>query len=392
MALSFVTIHSNSGFPSLLKDPGCITLYMSHMGYNVRYATLVQYDVIYGKEELRQFRESVPIDILEDNRKDKSKVTIFSTSILRYIWNNAKKIEILNLYYLKHSIFYGILYKMLNPKGFLYLKLDFDYLDMKKREHQWIEPFRRWCFSKYLKYIPNLVSAESCSSLEYVRKCYMPHTDKLIYIPDGIDNQLLEQNNIEIHSYKNKKNKILVVGRIGAYQKNHELILESLTYINNWDNWEIDFVGPIDKNFEGTIEKFYQENPSLKLYVHFVGPIYDRKKLLPFYDEAKVFCMSSRWESFGLVYAEAQYFGDYIISTPVSSTEDFIENDRDLGLIVHDAKEMGDALQDIINGHIQLEDSYEKRLKHGEKFKWSVICNQLDKEIRQRKSQYIEES
>ena len=38
-------------------------------------------------------------------------------------------------------------------------------------------------------------------------------------------------------------------------------------------------------------------------------------------------------------------------------------------------------MQDIIDGKNQIEDAFEKRVKHGERFRWSTICKHLDEEI-----------
>ena len=92
--------------------------------------------------------------------------------------------------------------------------------------------------------------------------------------------------------------------------------------------------------------------------------------------------MSSKYESFGLVYAEAQYFGNYILSTRVSSIDDFVENDSNLGLVVNSAEEMGRAMQEIIDGKNRIDDAFEKRVKHGERFRWSTICKYLDERIK----------
>lgn len=381
--MNFLTIKPVKDFIGILKEPGIIPLYLSRMGYTSHFASFIDEKIVNEMDELKTFREAVHVISLRDDRRNPKKLPVASKSILKFIREEGYKAEILNLYFLKHSILYGTLYKLLNPKGFLYLKLDIDYLDFEKREKQWYEPLRRLLFGLYLRHIPDLVSAETNAAVEYVKHRFMPQTDKLILIPDGIDDVLINQMaGGDICPFDKKKNRILVVGRIGTYQKHTEFILEAVKLIRDWKGWELCIVGPIEKEFERTIEQFYIENPSLEDKVRFLGPIYDRTKLLPLYNESKVFCMSSRWESFGIVYGEAQYFGDYIISTPVSSTDDFIENDDDLGLLVNTTREMTMAIQNIIDGKNDIALSFDKRVKHGERFRWSNICAYLDKEIR----------
>ena len=381
MKPTFVTILPYADSTILLKDPGMIPYYLSQMGYECSYASFLPKAVAEEKGELKQFCEAVNVVEILDDRKSKEGIDMKSKSILRYIWKNAKKIDILNLYFLKHSILYGIIYKLCNPKGVLYVKLDFNYLNFKQQEKQKIEPLRRWVFSEYLRLVPDIISVETNSSMQYVRNRYKPQKGKLLLIPDGIDDWLIEDNKITISSYKEKKNRFLVVGRIGSPEKQHELILEAITNIVDWSDWKIEFVGPIESNFMSRIDSFYKQHPKLKERVCFVGPIYDKKLLFSKYNESKVFIMSSKYESFGLAYVEAQYFGNYILSTPVSSINDFIENDKDLGLVINSAEEMGRAMQEVIDGTISIEDTFDKRVKHGEQFRWSFICNQLDEQF-----------
>ena len=382
MEPTFVTILPLCEVAALLKDPGMITMYLSRMGYDCTFVSLLPTQIVDERDELTQIRESIKVVGLQEKMTEKSKIDMNNRSILRYIWQEAKHIDVLNLYYLKHSLFYGTLYKLLNPRGVLYIKLDINYLDFILQEKDKIEPLRRWVYSLYLHNVPDLVSAETNASMGYVRNKFKPQEDKLLLIPNGIDDQLIENNKISISPFAKRKNRFVVVGRIGAPEKQHELILEAIANIAEWKDWEIEFVGAIKSDFNTKIKNFYQKYAHLKQRVHFIGPIYDRKILLSKYNESKVFIMSSQYESFGLAYVEAQYFGNYILSTRVSSIDDFVEDDNDLGLVINNAEEMGCAMQDIIDGVNQIDISFEKRVRHGEHFRWSTICKHLDDEIR----------
>ena len=379
--ISFYTLFPTSRPQTLLKDPGFIPLYMSSLGYQASYITCADIEEIFTNDNYSALRVLNFIQI-DDDRKDKTQAfNGRNKNAIKFLWKHAREIDVLNVYFLKHSILYGTLYKLLHPKGVLYIKLDINYLDFIQRERQMIEPFRRWVYRQYLHFVPDIVSAETTASLKYVHERFRLPDNKLILIPDGLDDQLIETSEIKLAQYAERSNRFLVVGRIGTLQKNNELILEALPYITNWKDWIIEFVGPIEPTFETKISEFYANYPNLKKRVHFVGPMYDRKKLFSKYNESKVFIMSSKYESFGLVYAEAQYFGDYILSTRVSSIDDFLENDNDLGLVVNTPEEMGRAMQEIIDGKTRIDDTFEKRVKHGERFRWSTICKHLDEEI-----------
>lgn len=74
--------------------------------------------------------------------------------------------------------------------------------------------------------------------------------------------------------------------------------------------------------------RFFMRNPSKKESVFFVGPIYDKKSLWEFYNRAKVFILTSRFEGYPLVLTEAKRFRNYIVSTELDASEDLLENGK----------------------------------------------------------------
>lgn len=64
-----------------------------------------------------------------------------------------------------------------------------------------------------------------------------------------------------------------------------------------------------------------------------VGNISNRELLYDYYNRAKVFILTSRWEGFAIVYPEALRFGNYIITTDVGGARDIAENTK-LGSII----------------------------------------------------------
>lgn len=135
--------------------------------------------------------------------------------------------DVLNLYFLKFSIFYALLYKILNPRGILHLKLDLDVYSNRALERKWYNNFRLLVFQQYLRHIPTFVSAESTESVSYIRDKYKIDYPKLLHIPNWIDNKLIEELGICIRPFQEKENLIISVQRVGSYQKNSEVILDA---------------------------------------------------------------------------------------------------------------------------------------------------------------------
>lgn len=359
---------------ALYKDPGMIPAVMNDLGYDAHFVSFLRKQDIppYAVE----FANKIQLETIELKQKSNTFLPWHSKEILMYLWKHAKEIDILNLYYLKHSILYALCYKLRNPHGVLYIKLDLTPDACKKEETDKIAPIRTGVYKWYLQHVPDVVSAETVSAVQYVQSRYRINYPKLLLIPNGIDDKWIQQNNICIAPFGQRENIILTVGRIGAYDKNNEFMLEALSKTDLKD-WKFIFVGKVVEGFDARINEFYERNASLRDKVVFTGECTDRLKLFEWYNRAKVFCFSSRRESFGIVLAEAQYFGNYILSTPVSSLPDFIGEDERLGKAVRSSSELACEIQSIVDNQNDISLSHAVRLEQGQRYAWSRICRQL---------------
>lgn len=192
------------------------------------------------------------------------------------------------------------------------------------------------------------------------------------WLPNGFYYNSEESINLD-----NKENIILTVGRIGTFQKDTETLLKTLENIN-LKNWQVHIVGPIEEDFAKKITNFYQNNPSLKQKVKFLGNIDNRKKLRQQYEKAKLFVLTSRYESFGLVLVEAIASGCYIISTNLASAKD-ITNNGEYGKLfpIEDSNTLSAILQGVIDGEIQPPDTKNITTFAEKLFSWEVITNKL---------------
>lgn len=170
------------------------------------------------------------------------------------------------------------------------------------------------------------------------------------------DEELLQTLHIKERAFSKKENLIITVGRLGSYQKNTEMLLRALKKVELKDNWKVCLIGLVDKE-NNTIKTFIERNQNES--VQFVGNITDKRELWEYYNWAKVFVLTSRWESYGLVLNEAYRFKNYLLSTDVGAINDIYENGR-YGSIIRqdDSESLSLLLNDIMRKKMHI-DVYE---------------------------------
>lgn len=370
---SFVTLFPASQNVHLLKDVGMIPYIMYRdYGYD---STLVCFPNEESYPALEREVKGLKIHFL---KKDTGyRFGKPSSKVLSYLRKNAKRIDILNLYHTtKETLLYGLIYKIYNPTGILYVKLDLE------RDHfaAGLNRFKKQGYSLFFTQIADIISYELDHVGDFLKEQFPAARKRLFKITNGIDAGFITKQQTKKLLFEEKENLIITVGRIGTEQKNSELFLRAIEKVN-LNNWKIAFIGPVEKGFETEIKSFFTKNPQLKEKVIFTGSIYDRKALYEWYNRAKVFCLTSRWESFGIVLVEALYFGNYIFSTDIASIREITDNER-VGRIVADDKELTKELQNIIDESSNLENLYPAILKQGEHFIWTTILSSLDEQLK----------
>jgi glycosyltransferase involved in cell wall biosynthesis len=291
-----------------------------------------------------------------------------------YIIFNAKKIDVLMRFLCSVPTgIIGVLYKILNPKGFLYVKSDGLFLLDRKYEAAFMtgkkikQKLVAWLYAVFLKKI-DLITIETKDGYDrlYHDIIYgVSLKDKTRLLPNGFDKDYFLQFGINKRTFLEKENIIITVGRLGTYQKNTEMLFDAIKRLYLKD-WKIIFIGPIDKDFGKTIDAFYQTNSDLQNQVIFTGPLYDKNVLWEWYNKSKVFVLSSRWEGSAIVLSEAVFFRNYIVSTDVGGALDMIYargggvDGRCYGELVpqNDGENMTISLQKIIDGITDIETLY----------------------------------
>jgi glycosyltransferase involved in cell wall biosynthesis len=387
MSKKFVTIFPICENVHLTKDLGQIPFFLHHVySYN---SSIVSYKNSKEYTNLNGEVKGLELDFIENT----GRLSFLEKGVVKYIKHHAKEIDILNLYILsKFTFVYGILYKKLNPDGFLFLKLDGyneTFEEGKKIKHS-----TKYLKNKILKYLEkkfieavDLITIENTLGEELVKRKYPEIADKIMYLPVGVNDLFLSQKfEASFKSFDQKENIILTVGRIGEEIKNNEMMLRALTQINLKD-WTMVFVGAINPKFKLFYEEWIKSYPQLKDKLIFTGEILDREKLYEWYNKAKIFCMTSWKESFCHSIGEALYFGNYIIGTEgIVSLPDLTNNGK-YGIILkaNDDKAMALKLQMLIDDPTYLSNLYPQIVNYAHHhFVWSKIVEKIHNRIENR--------
>lgn len=385
----------------LIKETGMIPYYL-HRNFNFN-SKILTYQNESNYPYLKVYCEGLKLEFLKKLKRFNN-LLYCDLPIVKYLLFNSKKIDILELMHLTNtSVIYCILYKFLNPKGFIYLKTD-ALEDIKNHNKIRIKSYVNYNYytnkgliaqikntiriilgtlikKLFLKAV-NLLSIESKEIYNDIKN-YPTIKEKIIYAPSGIDDIhaiKLASNKI---LFKNKKNMIITVGRLGSTQKATETLLQAVSKIKSLENWQVILIGPIETKFKKWILDYFQSFPYLKKKVFFTGEISDRKKLYEYYQLSKIFCLTSRWESFGLVLVEAGYYGNFIVSTNIPTARE-ITNYGNFGSLfeIEDSDQLAKILEYLIENEFEIEKNYLIFKKFIEEhFLWKNIVKELYKEI-----------
>lgn len=199
------------------------------------------------------------------------------------------------------TLFFARFIKKLDKNIKIYIKADVASFTKKQWAH----------FEKIISIVDSL-SIESEALAKDAKERFPRFAKKIGYIPNGFDDKNFDKSLLNLP----KENLIIQTARFGTAPKNTQLLLDILSSIDLKD-WKVILAGPIESSFIPFIENFFENHSALKDKILFIGNISERNKIYELYAKAKIFMLTSRWESFSLSLIEAAYFGDYIISTDV---------------------------------------------------------------------------
>lgn len=355
--MNFCTLYPEGNKGDLFRDPGQIPYNLAKCFSNVN-SMLVACNIPEDNclPEIKRFRTQ-KIDKLMNN--------YFLTGIM-YLVRNAKKIDCLNLYHCRRqTLIFSRIYKLLNRKGKVYVKLDasFQTLEKLRNDRAYLNVFLKLCSAT------DVISAEANTVIEGLNAL----GDKRIEnIPNGAFLEEVDDNIV-------KEKIFLTVARVGAPEKNDNILMEAFAKIANQCDWSLMLVGPIEEKFNSFISGYYEKYPSLRDRVKFTGNIDNRKELATLYQRASVFVLPSAYENFSLACTEAMHNGCYVIlSDQVTPYREFT-NDFKFGKIckVGSVDDLSDKMLEVSKLDFTEEMANEIATYSGDNFTWDKICIKL---------------
>lgn len=358
--IRFVTLFPAAENMHLIKDVGMIPFILhKYYGYDSTIACYDLGDYSFLESEVAGLK----IDIIPSSTGNEE------MDVRTYLLNKANNIDILQVYHWSLKTLNWVnIYKRTNPNGKVYIKLDVN------------SAVRNVDFNTYYSVLQQenlknctLISGETRELCDYLNKAWPV---KVQYIPNGF----YDYGNRSEVKYEEKENIICTVGRIGSYQKATEILMMAFKIARSYiPNWKLKIIGPVQGEFQVYIDNFLNLNPELRNRILFTGEVIDRIALKNEYNKAKIFCLPSRWESFGLAFSEAESSGCYIISSNVDSAIDITDNKR-YGVVfeVDNVQQLAECLIKSCNDENELKRVCKEVQEYAyENFHWVKICKSI---------------
>ncbi|MCL5128755.1 glycosyltransferase family 4 protein [Algibacter sp. L4_22] len=174
-------------------------------------------------------------------------------------------------------------------------------------------------------------------------------------------NKLEESSNPLAEQFKNKK-VILHIGR-KSFEKNIETVVKSLVFLE--DDYVLVLIGKGDVQSYITIAKEHKVEDRL----HVIEKV-ENEALVKWYNIAKVLCVPSRWEGFGLVFAEAASCKTKIVTSNIAPMNAYLLNDKVMNILVdkyEDPKIIAQAILELANSNLSNNDTRDLIIKNFDK-------------------------
>lgn len=359
----FTTMYVFAGNEHLAKDVGQIPYQLAKIyGYN---------STIAGS----YFTDQEGYDTDKFLKVDKIKLIKWSFGLTgcMYILRNARKIDILNLYHTNRRVWtHALLYKLLNPKGKLYVKLDCGLETCDKID---LDKDYRYYFIKCLN-LSDLITVESIIAKERLQKYDL--SGKIKIVPNGFSSVGYKKVWAE-----EKQKYILSVGNLSHNPKGTDILIKAFHKSKCYEyGWRLILAGHMNDEFKYFYDSYLEKYTELKNCIIYKGFIKDRVEINNLYRKVEIFALPSYNESFSLAACEALANGCYLILSDRVSPYKELTCDGKYGSIVRagDVKALTSAIKSSTESYRMnlVDETVEYALKN---FSWEKIIPKIHFEI-----------
>ena len=293
--------------------------------------------------------------------------------VAKYAYLNALKYDVINFYHAGRFInLLCWLVKKRNPNIKTYVKLDMGKASLKNE----LEKEKSHGDVKLWRYT-DLFTVETNKYVASLNKL-SKFNGKVKHLPNGFFSDLAD---VDLTKFEKEKI-ILTVGRLGTYEKNTELLIETLLQIEDkLDDWQIYLVGSITERFKIWLNNKLLNHSKLKSKIIITGNITNKRELYQIYAKSSIFILTSRYESWGLALTEAMHFANYPIVTQCCDAFDeiIISDGFSYGKIINNSSQFKEAIIDVLDDKIDyLTMGKEAKKIVDRKFNWKNVIETLN--------------
>ena len=319
-----------------------------------------------------------------------------SNYLRSFLWvvTHARKLDAIHLFYqYRHTRMCILAFLALNPKGLVYVHFDrketeFNDYAVQYSSHPIYGAFERWFFKTFVYSKRNrsriLWGVQNTIALDNIKGHYP--FDQVAYMPDGY----FQPADGCAWKLEEKENIILTVGRLGFEQKRTDVLVKGFAqFAQTNQDYKLVLVGPMEQEFKVFLQDFLDQNPQLVSRIQVVGPVYDRETLYGYYAKAKIFCLPSDYESFGIAAAEAQAHGCVLVCTQYPAAYDLTNHEQYGRLIPFgDWQKLAQVLQELTSNPAQLKKLAPEVARYAqEHFSYKALLKPLYQWMEQKRSE-----
>lgn len=387
MCKTFVTLFPFYRDHHFYKDPGQVPYRISGEGYEARIVRFLSDDLLTVTEK------HITVSQIRPLFGEKAG----NLSLLLWLAGSSRRTNILNLFHLTwQSLLTSWLFKLFNRTGFVWIKMDNchasgrydweDILEKRNRSGSMSGRFRDWLMRRFFVKSVDLWSVEDEGSRSFYENTYPLFRGKIITVFNGHCADILNYTGRKTFS---EKEKIIVnAGRLGTHQKATEVLLEAFRVIASLTDYDLHLAGAMEPGFVTWFERFMTDNPNLKQRILYHGSL-DVLALYSLFDRSRVLCMPSRYEGLALVFCEAMYFGNAVVTTRSVSVAGII-TDESAGEVAEraDHQAVAESLMNILRDPAVTESSGRNARQFAEQhFSWPQIIRGLTAAVEDRITQ-----